>query len=133
MDLVRVLWAIFKYALVMAAVVVLVRSVGVWLDIADFPLLVTCVLTGVAAYITLMLWNKPPVVRDIAALLPLHRVPIFQRLVVRALRRICRWLSRVSGKSREYLVFIHHPLGVIFHRILNREILKLSTKSNSIR
>jgi hypothetical protein len=81
-DLVRGLWAIFKYALVMTAVVVLVRIGGVWLDIAALPLLVTCVLTGGATYIILMLWNKPPVVRDVAALLPLHRIPMLHQVAL---------------------------------------------------
>jgi O-antigen/teichoic acid export membrane protein len=83
-DLAVALWPTLRASLAMFGTVVALRIFLAWMGIAQ-PWLVlgVSILTGVLIYSGLMLWSRPPVLRDMLQLLPVERVTCLQRAAAR--------------------------------------------------
>lgn len=86
-DLFGALWPTLKFSLMMLAAVVIWEAVLAGLGVAQpWVVLVSSVLIGSTAYVGLLLWRLPPVVRDVVRFLPQTGIP---------------WLSRAFAKLED--------------------------------
>jgi len=77
------LWPGLKYCLVMVGSVTLLRIALAWLRITQpWVVLISASLVGATIYAVLMLWKKPPVMRDLVRLLPWEQIPVLRRAVL---------------------------------------------------
>ena len=83
-ELAAAVWPAVKYSLLMGFAVVLVRLGLGGLEISSPWMVVSAAgLTGAVVYSILLIWRKPPAIRDVAALLPLSRIPWMHRAALR--------------------------------------------------
>lgn len=83
-DLALTLWPGLVCSLVMSGAVTLLRLGLAWMGITNpWTILISASLVGTAIYAGLMLWKKPPVMRDLVRLLPCDQIPALKRAALR--------------------------------------------------